>query len=227
MNGSWKKPGYSKQVSTVYVVGVSANELVRRMFEDGFARHVETFGVVGVSSYKDLIYADEDQEEGIKEKIIKEKAVTHNADTVLITRMTGRRTEVIVEPGRVWGYSSGPGYGAGRYINTRRNVRTDTGYRSNYYGRARFEQSLGLAYQPGGYYRGLGDYYNRSVNIVYEPATTSYVEIVTIEVVLFSRDLEAMVWGAEIETYGGYPLGVVVDDFIETVVEDLDEKGLI
>ena len=54
LGGSWKSPYFSGKVAKIYVVGVSKQETNRRIFEDGFARHLNSYGVTGVSSYRDL-----------------------------------------------------------------------------------------------------------------------------------------------------------------------------
>ena len=36
LTGSWKNPEYFKSIDQVYIVGISKNAVVRRMFEDEF-----------------------------------------------------------------------------------------------------------------------------------------------------------------------------------------------
>jgi len=103
LSGSWKSPDYRGQVRKVYIVGVSKNELNRRIFEDEFSQQLQAQGVTGVASYKDLPSAAE-----ADHKAVAERVWANGADSVLMTRMIGKRTEEVVNPGRVSGFSSGP-----------------------------------------------------------------------------------------------------------------------
>jgi hypothetical protein len=111
LSGSWKNPDYRGQIHKVYIVGIAKNELNRRIFEDEFRQQLLTQGVTGIASYKDLSSpADADQ------KTVAERIRANGADSVLMTRLVGKRVEEVVSPGRVSGYSSGPyGYSPSPY----------------------------------------------------------------------------------------------------------------
>lgn len=110
LSGSWKNPEYRGHLGKVYVIGVAKQEINRRLFEDEFSRSLQAHGVVGISSYKDLPSADIDQQAVI------ERVRANEADSVLMARMIGKRTEEVVTPGRITGYSTGPyGYAPSPY----------------------------------------------------------------------------------------------------------------
>ncbi len=94
---------YVKPVKKVYIVGVSKQETGRRSFEDEFGQKLKEYGIATVFSYKDL---KNNQEADLD--LITEKVKANGADTLLLTRILGRRTEEVVNPGRVSGYSSAP-----------------------------------------------------------------------------------------------------------------------
>ena len=109
MSGSWSSPDHKQQIENVYIIGISQNEIHRRIFEDTFGRQLASHGVKTVSSYNDLPA----NEESNREDII--KAMTDNGcDSVLLTKLVSQRTETVTNPGYVSGYSSGPYYGGRR-----------------------------------------------------------------------------------------------------------------
>lgn len=113
LSGSWKNPDYRGRIGKVYVIGVSKQDINRRLFEDQFNQSLQAQGVVGISSYKDLPSAD------IGQQAVAERVRANGADSVLMTRMMGKRTEEVVTPGRVTAYSSGPyGYSPNPYYRT-------------------------------------------------------------------------------------------------------------
>jgi hypothetical protein len=124
MDGSWSNPDYKGQIKNVYILGIAKNELNRRIFEDTFGRNLSSQGVKTVSSYQSL---PRDQK-GNKE-VIRQAMTTNGCDSILLTKLTGQRTETITNPGyATGGYSSGYG-GRGGY-----GGRYGGGW-GNYYGR--------------------------------------------------------------------------------------------
>lgn len=124
LSGSWKSPDYNSKVKKIYIVGISKQETNRRIFEDEFNRQLSAHGVVGLSSYKDV-----PESANIDEAKIAEILKTTGADSVLMTNVTGRRTEEVVIPGRVLSYNTSPYYGVrsynryyGSYYNQRREI---------------------------------------------------------------------------------------------------------
>ena len=192
ITGSWKNPDFTGKVKKIYVVGIAKQETTRRIFEDGFCQQLATLGATGMPSYLDLKINQETSEDVIAGRI---KA--NGADSVLMARAVGSRTEQVVNPGYVSGPAYGPGY-AGR------------GY-----------------YYPDPYYRHYGGYYARSYDIVYQPATVSEFQVVTIEANLYSATSGELIWSAQLETVVEADLSALINDFIEVVTRDLKEKGLL
>ena len=133
LTGSWRSPDHVNTVKKVYIVGVSKQETSRRSFEDGFGQKLQAHGVKTVSSYKDL---KNNQEASLD--LITEKVKANGADALLLTRILSQRTEEVVNPGRVSGYSSPPYYGRGGY-------RPEPYYR-NY--RSYYDRRYEMTYEP-------------------------------------------------------------------------------
>ncbi|MCM2264100.1 MAG: hypothetical protein NDI73_02800 [Desulfuromonadales bacterium] len=103
LSGSWRSPDFQGQISKVYLVGVSKSEINRRMFETQFAQELESYGVNGIPSYKDLPDAQKADSKEVDAWMKK-----NGADSMLITRLVGTRTEEVVTPGRISEYGSWP-----------------------------------------------------------------------------------------------------------------------
>lgn len=95
-----------------------------------------------------------------------------------------------------------------------------SGYSSGYGGRG--------GYGRGGYGRGgWGNYYSRSYDVVYQPATTTEFVILTVESVLYDLKSEEMIWSAQLETVVEGNIEKMMQDYTEVVTKDLKDKGLI
>ena len=193
LSGSWKSPDYTRQVKKVYIVGVSKQETNRRIFENEFNRQLSAHGVIGLSSYKDVPDSAK-----IDEVKIAESLKTTGADSVLMTNVTGQRTEEVVKPGRVSSYNTSPYYGS----------------RSPYYG-------------DRSYNRYYGSYYNQRREVIYEPATISQFTIVTVEANLYDAKTKEMIWSAQLETVVESDIQTLISDFVKVVIKDMSSKGLI
>ena len=91
---SWKNPNYSEPVKKVYVIGLAKLERTRRIFEDEFCKNLATYGITCIPSYIDLSLSEE-----INKETITAKVKANGADSVLLTRAVGKRTEEVVNPG--------------------------------------------------------------------------------------------------------------------------------
>lgn len=131
LSGSWKSPDFERKISKVYLVGISKSETNRRIFESEFAQELALYGVTGIPSYKDIPDAQAAGKEAIDAGVTKS-----GADSVLVTRLLGTRTEEVVSPGRVSGYRSWP-YRGYRYPSHYR-------YWGSYYDRCCVE----MIYEP-------------------------------------------------------------------------------
>ncbi len=185
LNGAWKNPDYNSKVKKVYIVGIANQEIHRRIFEDDLNQQLADHGVTGISSYKDLPISKE-----IDEFKIAQNIKTNGADSVLMVHATGKRTEEVVNPGRITTYDGG-----------------------RYYERP--------------YYRNYGSYYNQRREVIYEPATITQFEIVTVEANLYDTKTKDMIWSAQLETVIDGNLQKLLKDFVKTVIKDLDSKGVI
>ena len=82
-------------------------------------------------------------------------------------------------------------------------------------------------YYPDPYYRHYGGYYARSYDVVYQPATVSEYQVVTIEANLYSAASGELIWSAQLETVVEANLDALIKDFIAVVTKDLKDKGLL
>jgi hypothetical protein len=192
LTGSWRNPLFAGQFETVYVVGLSNDETGRRIFEDRFVAGLADYEVTGLASYHDFPSANQ-----TSKKIIAEKIVANRTDTLLISRIIGKRTEEVISPGRVAGYTYGP-----------------------YYGRPDY-------YRPYPYYGSWPSYYDYSYTTVFEPPTITRFDVVTIESTLYDILTGGLIWSAQIESVIDSSLEKLISDFVETVLTDLHNQGLI
>lgn len=161
MRGSWANPEYTGKLENVYLVGITQDDLIRRIFEDSFSSSLINHGVRTIPSYKDLPRNDELD----REKIIK-KIAGKGFDSVLFTNVISQRDEVFAYSG--YAYYGGP-----------------SGFlERGYFG------SRGTHYIGGGsYYNGYFGYghrgYRRYNAVIYQPATFTEFTVFTVESVLY------------------------------------------
>lgn len=110
LSGSWKDPEFRGPVSKIYIVGIAKVDLNRRIFEDTFTRELEMLGVKALPSYRDLPISQEDNQSAIAAQLEK-----NGADVILMTRVTGKRTETVTTPGYATTYYGGSGGWGGYY----------------------------------------------------------------------------------------------------------------
>lgn len=190
--GSWSNPSYKEKLNKVYVIGVAKQEVNRRIFEDEFSRQLAVNGARGIQSYRDLPSSlDADNES------IAVKARANRAGSLLITRAIDKRTEEVVNPGRVTTYEYGP-----RRYNRRH-------------------------YHPDPYYRNFGDYYTRSREVIVEPATVTKFKVLTVEANLYDAATLELIWSAQLETIPEGGMEKMIADFVTVVIGDLKGEGLL
>ena len=128
LQAQWKDPQHQgTRFGKVLVVGVMENDLIRKLFEDGFSEDLRRYGVTGLASYRmfpDVERLDKDVVEG--------KVHGLDIDGILITRLVKRETVEVTHPETVRVIDQGPSYYAPRpYWHT---PYYDHGYR--YYDRS-------------------------------------------------------------------------------------------
>jgi hypothetical protein len=112
LTGSWRDPEYTGgPLKKVLVVSLSRNDLIRRMLEDEFARQLGETGIQAVSSYG--FFTGEQLKE--QREQVEAKIRGLGFDQVLVTRLVGKRTEEVVQPGTVYGGDYYPGGWNGYY----------------------------------------------------------------------------------------------------------------
>ncbi|HWH48917.1 MAG TPA: hypothetical protein VN664_14035 [Burkholderiales bacterium] len=94
LTNSWKDPQYhGGPVKKIMVVGISSQASVRRIFEDTFAENLKANGVEAVPSHTQIVEDGQIAEDRLREAV--EQA---HADSVLLTRMVERKTEIMITP---------------------------------------------------------------------------------------------------------------------------------
>ena len=118
MTNVWRDPTYQGPVKKVLVIGIGQKKAAQRFFEDEFVRQLRENGTDAVAGYTGLPY-----DQAIDKDFIAAKARELGAETVLVTRPVGSKTERTYVPGQVYavpgpyhrwgsyyGYAYSPGY---------------------------------------------------------------------------------------------------------------------
>ncbi len=106
ITASWKDPAYERgEIRSIFVIGLSKNQTVRRTFEDAMVGRLEQYGLDAEPSYRTIPREDLPKEETMNQWVEKREA-----GGVLISRIVDSRTEKIVTPGRVTAYDDWPYY---------------------------------------------------------------------------------------------------------------------
>jgi hypothetical protein len=101
---SWKRPNYTAKVRQVYLIGVTQNHKIRKVFEDELARQLAQHGVTGVPSYPDLVISGQVDREALRTRL---KA--KGTDAVLVARLAGKEQRSAAFSARQAGYGVGTG----------------------------------------------------------------------------------------------------------------------
>ncbi len=103
---SWTNPeNAGHKVRSVFIIGAASTELARRLFEDELARQLAAKGVKGVTSYQHLDLDSLDDKEATTAKV---KSL--GAESVIIAKVVGQRTDTVVNPGRTYVSPGSPYY---------------------------------------------------------------------------------------------------------------------
>jgi hypothetical protein len=100
----WKDQSYKSMPHKVLVYGVLKKVANRRIIEDEFVSHLESRGVKAVAGY--TVFPGE---ELVTKEILAEKLKTLGFDTLLLTQLTGTKTEQVQVPGTVTYQAAMPG----------------------------------------------------------------------------------------------------------------------
>ncbi len=92
----WKDPDYQGKPKKILVYTVLKNQMQRRIFEDEFVAHLKYRGVNAVPGYTVVPGA-----ELAKIEVLQEKLKSQGFDALLLTQVTGTKTELVQVPGTV------------------------------------------------------------------------------------------------------------------------------
>lgn len=192
MTGSWTSSDFKGPIKRVYIVGITKNEMHRRVFEDSFSNQLFSMGVSTQASYRDFMTIEEVNKEALAKKM-----ADNGCDSVLLTRLIGQRKETVVTSASAYGFSPGPYYGG--------------------YGR----------YARPGHYNSWGNYFGQPYNVIYEPATTTELVILTVESVMYDLQTEQLIWSGQLETVVEEDLDKMMQAYVKAASKDLKRKGFI
>ena len=198
--GSWTNQNYTGQVKNVYLIGIARNESTRKIFEDVFKQGLAAKGVKAVTSYNDL---PKERTTTSREAIIQRMKI-NNCDSVLLTRLIGKRTVASISGGS-GGSSAGlvaTGGSSGGLVAT--------------------------TTRPS-YYNNWNSYYTQSGTVYVRPPPAESVDVVllTVESVLYDLQTEELIWSAQFETYFESNIEKMIQLFVQEATNDLKGKGLI
>ena len=99
---TWKDPQMTYKVKRVYLIGVTRNDKIRRIFENELVRQLKAQGVTGIPSYPDLAISGDIDREALRARLR-----AQGTDAVLVARIAGKEQ-------RTAAFSAGEaGYGIG------------------------------------------------------------------------------------------------------------------
>ena len=104
LTGTWVNPAYQgKRFHRILVLGVCRNETYLRIFEDAMCRELKKRGVQAEPGYTLFPTGKRPDKEAISKEI-----AGQGFDAMIISQVTGKRTEAMVQPG--YTYFLGPPY---------------------------------------------------------------------------------------------------------------------
>ena len=217
LKASSKNSQFTGKVSKVYIIGFADNQDTRQQFENTTAETLAGYGVTGISSYQDQPVLSEINDETIENSV---KAT--NADSLLLTLATGRDSisGADIVPPKTY-----------QYELIIRNQSYGT-YPQPYYKRAGTYDHVPQSYKPYGSHQPSSfssfhsfSFSNPSHQVVYTPPTN--YETIIIATYLFDTKTKELIWSAELETKNSGQADKSINDFINTVTDDLKKQGLI
>ena len=212
---SSKNSQFTGKVNKVYIIGFADKQDTRQQFEDTVAEALMSYSVTGVSSYQDQPTLNE-----IDDETIENSVEATGADTLLLALATGQGTISAADIARPEAY---------RYELIIRNQSYGT-YPQPYYKRAGTYDHVPQDYKPYGFYQksafsDFHSYSNPSRQIVYTPSTEH--ETITMATYLFDTRTKKLIWSAELETKVSGQTDKSINDFVNTVTDELKKQGLI
>jgi hypothetical protein len=109
LQSTWMDPSFTGgPFKKVFVIGLAPNQTSRRVFEDIMVARLQAAGVQAVPAYQ---FISEDAM--VPEPILEAAVQKSGADSMLMTRLLGVRTEVNAQTVMVPGPMVGPGFGPG------------------------------------------------------------------------------------------------------------------
>ena len=200
---SWTNQNYKGQINNVYIIGLAKNELNRMAFEDTFENLFVNQGVKAISSYKDLLPLGQKQD---REDIV-QRMTALNCDSVLLTRLVGKRKSGSITSGK------------GTYVYSPRPYSGDPTPQ-------RLPNPTDFNLGANTAYSGWSNYYTYGTMNSVGTSKTDFIYL-TVESVLYDLHTEEMIWSAQMETYLEGNMEKMVKAYADEVIRNLKKSGLI
>ncbi len=103
---SWTNPeNAGHKVKSVFIIGAAQNDFNRRLFEDELARQLAAKGIKGITSYQHM-----DLDALGDKNATTAKVKSLGAESIIIAKVVGQRTDTVVNPGRTYVSGGSPYY---------------------------------------------------------------------------------------------------------------------
>lgn len=197
LTGSWLNPEYQGNgFNKILVLGVSENETYLRIFEDTLSMKLENRGIMAEPGY--ILFDTEKRP--VREAISKEISRI-GFDALIVSKVTGRRTEEVVHPGEFY------------YVR-------DPSFVSHFYGWRH-------PYPPRFYDNHWFDYYSWSYTIVHEPGYVTEYEVMTVESNIYDAGTDELIWSGVTDTIVQAMIEDTINSLVNTLIQELAKKQLI
>lgn len=197
LRGAWVNPEYQGSgLNRILVLGVSENETYLRIFEDTLSNSLNNSGLMAEPGY--TLFGTEKRPS--REAITREIAAK-GFDALIISKVTGRRTEEVVHPGEFY------------YMR-------DPSFATHFYGWRR-------PYPPRFYGHHWYDYYSRSYTLVHEPGYVREYEVMTVESNIYDARNGELIWSGVTDTIVQGQIADTINSLVNTLVQELARRQLI
>jgi hypothetical protein len=226
---SWKNHEFSGKAQKIYLVGISKDDEIRQKYEGQFQKALASYNVDGIPSYPDFSIGHYTKKDDILENLVK-----HDVDALALTRVLSKKEIKL-------GYPYRPSDGSS-------NAMTDYSYSESYeiYGDGIASPPYSLEMRnkdikPPPYFNSFGTYfdqiYQRRVSSEaysvpfsnWEAREAAYEEheIVILEVNLYDRQSENLIWSTLVQTTVQANIDLLLKNVIDKVVVQMNKDGLI
>jgi len=197
LTGSWVNPDYQDDgFNRILVLGVAESQTYIRILENSLSRQLNKHGIMAEPGYSLF-----DPEKRPSKEAIAREISNKGFDAMIISKITGRRKEEVVQPGEFY-YVREPFFGPRFYS----------------WHSSRFPRYYGQHWY---------DYYSRSYTLVHEPGYVKEYEIMTVESNIYDARTEELIWSGVTDTVVERDTEDMINSLVNTLISELEKKRLI